>query len=179
LYCPLRFDADCSTVGNKGGRCYGYGFNWGFYNPWDDGIGLLNPQQQGVNREGFKLVGKTESQVTQPAKTFLFGDTWATPDYTLAVFTNWNGPGSARHFGHFNFVYVDGHAKSVPMRHGVTDPDEHIVGNVLRTHFIDRSDTLSPASDEDLKSYCSDVSGEDCTAIVNWFLKHTTFDYEQ
>jgi hypothetical protein len=75
-----------------------------------------------------------------------------------------------------NFGFVDGHAKPVRMRHGVTNADTHVVGNQNRYNAIPRSDTLSPASANDLNSYCADPDGADCNAIKNWFLQNTTFD---
>jgi prepilin-type N-terminal cleavage/methylation domain-containing protein/prepilin-type processing-associated H-X9-DG protein len=177
LFCPDRSDKGCDLEGGQDGRCYGYGYNWSFYNIWDDGTGLLSSQTHGpVPSMQTVLIGKPLAACTQSARTFLFGDTWATPPYSLAVFDNWNGPGSARHTGGFNFCFVDGHAKRLKMRHGVTNADTYVVGNRVRTHSIPQTDTLSPASAGSLNSYCADPDGADCSAIIAWFLSNTAFD---
>lgn len=179
MFCPNRFDGGCDTFGNPRGNCFGYGFNWGIYNPWDDGLGLLQPAQfNPLGPEALILLGKTESQLSQPASTFLFADTWMTPDYSIALF-DWNGPGSIRHNGHLNFAYVDGHVKSLPMRHGFTQAEPVMVGNTTRTHDISATDTLSPSNGIDLSSYCSDPQSTGCLEVVQWFLQHTVFDTQQ
>jgi len=175
LRCPNRRDADCAQPNGMPGSCIGFGFNWGFYNPWDDGIGLLEPATQ-ADMHTVVLAGKPTSALSEPASTFLAGDTWSSPPYTLAVYDDWNGPGSARHLGAFNFVYTDGHAKSLRQRHGFTAADTYVVGNQNRTHSIGEADTLSPANSADLKSYCSAPDSPDCAEIVAWFLANTTFD---
>ena len=62
------------------------------------------------------------------------------------------------------------------MRHGITNADTYVVGNRVRTHSISQSDTLSPASPDDINRYCSDPTGSDCSAINAWFLRNTVFD---
>ncbi|AIE84185.1 hypothetical protein OP10G_0817 [Fimbriimonas ginsengisoli Gsoil 348] len=176
FYCPGRADAGCMNLDGGQGRCYGYGYNWGFYNPWDDGIGLLKPVMPAPGIHDFILPGKPGSELTAPSTTFLYGDTWSTEEYRLAVFEQWNGAGSARHSGRLNYVYADGHCKSLAQRHGVTRPDQYVVGNKARTHEIGEGDTLSPT---DLTSYCSAPESSDCTQIVAWFLANTTFDNEK
>ncbi len=176
LQCPTRFDSDCLGSSGASSRCLGYGFNWGLYNPWDDGIGLLEPIVALGGLHEFMLRGKSSSSLTQPTSTFVTGDTWSQPPYTLAVFDNWNGAGSARHAERFNFAYADGHAKSLHQRHGFTAADTYVVGNIDRTHAIGASNTLSPSNSKDLTSYCSAPDSADCAAIVNWFLSNTRFD---
>jgi len=175
MFCPTRSDQGCETSSNPSGKCYGYGFNCGFYNQWDDGIGLLGANRA-ANHESWDQPGKSFSDLTQPSRTFLFGDTWSSPPYTLSVFESWNGSGSARHHGRFEYAYADTHVKSLTMRHGVTQQDGFVVGNVNRTHVIPIADTLSPASQTDLTSYCSAPDSDDCLAIVSWFLSNTNFD---
>ncbi len=179
LYCPNRFDHDCNTAGNPSGECFGYGFSWGFYSPWDDGTGLLMPEAPDPNNpEGFALIGKNESALSDPSQTFLVGDTWSTPQYQLSVF-DWNGPGSARHSGRFNFAYADSHVKSVLMRHGVTQPEPALVGNLLRRRNIGQADTLSPSNWHDLSNYCAEPGSTACQTVVQWFLSNTRFDNQQ
>jgi prepilin-type N-terminal cleavage/methylation domain-containing protein/prepilin-type processing-associated H-X9-DG protein len=171
-HCPDRNDSstDC------GGACLGYGYNWSFYNSWDDGQGLLHAAQVLPDGAGTLQIGKTHAELTQPANTFLFGDTWDTMPATLGVYAAWNGPGSARHSGGLQFSYADGHVKWLPMRHGITAADTYVVGNQVRTHSIPRTDTLSPASSNALTSYCAAPEGQDCGAIRDWFLHNTVFD---
>ncbi len=173
-YCPDRnqSSSDCA------GPCLGYGYNWSFYNSWDDGTGMLHAASVQTGAGFFQVLqaGKADAELTQPARTFLFGDTWDTMPSTLAVYAAWNGPGSARHSGGFNFGYADGHVKWTAMRHGITNADTYVVGNQNRTHSIPPTDTLSPANADALNSYCSDPDGSDCNAIKNWFLHNTVFD---
>lgn len=172
LFCPDRTtnSFDC------GGPCFGYGYNWSFYNGWDDGTGMLHAAQILPGGNGSLLSGKSHAEFTQPASTFLIGDTWDTMPYTLDVYATWNGPGSSRHSGGLNFGFVDGHVKWSPMRHGMTKADTYVVGNASRTHSIPQADTLTPANPDSLNSYCSDPEGADCNAIKSWFLHNTVFD---
>lgn len=158
------------------GLCKGYGYNWAFYNSWDDGTGMLHAARTFPDGSGIFQLGKTHAELTAPARSFLFGDAWDTMPSTLGAYAAWNGPGSARHSGGFNFSFTDGHVKWVPMRHGVTNADAALVGNTVRTHSIPKTDTLSPADAGALSSYCSDPEGTDCTAITSWFVKNTVFD---
>ncbi|MCA1597050.1 MAG: prepilin-type N-terminal cleavage/methylation domain-containing protein [Chloroflexi bacterium] len=160
-------------------RCRGYGYNWGLYNGWDDGTGLLNPATPFPDGSGEYLAGKSLAQLTMPAQTFFLGDTWDTVPYTLSPYALWNGPGSARHSGGLNFSFTDGHVKWLKMRHGVTAADGYVVGNVNRTHSIPRIDTLSPADPSALSDYCSAPDSSDCSTIQAWFLKNTTFDHQE
>jgi prepilin-type N-terminal cleavage/methylation domain-containing protein/prepilin-type processing-associated H-X9-DG protein len=171
-HCPDRADSSvyCS------GPCRGYGYNWSFYNSWDDGLGMLHAAQVLPDGAGTLQTGKTHAELEQPANTFLFGDTWETLPYTLGVYAAWNGPGSARHNGGLQFSFADGHVRWLPMRHGITAADTYVVGNPVRTHSIPRMDTLSPADANALASYCSDPAGQDCRAIQDWFLQNTVFD---
>jgi len=176
FYCPVRSDTGCNYPGGETGRCYGYGFNMGLYNPWDDGIGLLEPIVDGPDIHEYTQRGRNASVLSQPGNTFLLGDSWSTQTFKLAPFEAWVGTGSARHTGRFNYVYTDGHARSVPQRHGVTQPDTNIVGNDIRIIEILESQTLSPANPTDLRSYCFDPDSDDCRAIVDWFVQNTAFD---
>ncbi len=171
-YCP---DRNGSTFA-CGGPCQGYGYNWSFYNSWDDGTGMLHAASVLPNASGYLQVGKADAELTQPSRTFLFGDTWDGFPWTLAVYAGWNGPGSARHSGGLNFGYADGHVRWTAMRHGVTNADTYVVGNMNRTHSIPQTDTLSPANADALNSYCTDPGGPDCSAIKAWFLQNTVFD---
>jgi prepilin-type N-terminal cleavage/methylation domain-containing protein/prepilin-type processing-associated H-X9-DG protein len=170
--CPDRSDNSVYC----GGPCRGYGYNWSFYNSWDDGLGMLHAAQVLPDGASTLQQGKTHAELTEPANTFLFGDTWDTIPNTLGVYAEWNGPGSARHNGGLQFSYADGHVKWVAMRHGITAADTYVVGNSQRTHSIPRTDTLSPANAGTLGSYCSDPESQDCRAIQDWFLHNTTFD---
>lgn len=176
FFCPVRSDTGCSYPGGETGRCYGYGFNMGLYNSWDDGTGLLRPIQDGPDIHEYTQLGRNASELTQPANTFLLGDSWSTQTFKLAPFESWVGTGSARHTGRFNYVYTDGHARSVPQRHGSTAADGFVVGNETRVIEITPSETLSPASPNDLRSYCFDPDSEDCRAIADWFVQNTVFD---
>ncbi len=160
------------------GPCLGYGYNWSFYNSWDDGTGMLHAAsvQSGAGFFQVLQTGKADAELTQPSRTFLFGDTWDTMPATLAVYAAWNGPGSTRHSKGVNFGYTDGHVKWTAMRHGITNADTYVIGNPDRTHTIPQTDTLSPASADALNNYCSDPDGSDCNAIKNWFLHNTVFD---
>ena len=159
-----------------GGTCPGYGYNWGLYNGWDDGTGLLYPDTAFPDGSGDYQAGKRLADLTEPAQTFFFGDTWDTVPYTLCPYSLWNGPGSARHSGGLNFSFADGHAHWMKMRHGMTSADGYLVGNVFRTHSIPRIDTLSPADPEALTDYCAAPGSGACNAIKTWFLNNATFD---
>jgi prepilin-type N-terminal cleavage/methylation domain-containing protein/prepilin-type processing-associated H-X9-DG protein len=173
-YCPNRNQSSFACAG----PCLGYGYNWSFYNSWDDGTGMLHAASAQTGAGFFQVLqtGKADAELTQHSRTFLFGDTWDTMPSTLAVYAAWNGPGSARHSGGINFGYADGHVKWTAMRHGITNADTYVVGNPNRTHSIPQTDTLSPANADALNSYCSDPDGSDCNAIKNWFLHNTVFD---
>ncbi|AIE86240.1 hypothetical protein [Fimbriimonas ginsengisoli] len=95
-----------------------YGYNWGPFG-WRGG-GLLEAQTAvgSMNR------GKSATSVSEPAKVFVFGDTYDTPRATVGIgFSgdDFNGFSNheLRYGGSFNYAYLDGHAKALKVRGGI------------------------------------------------------------
>ena len=100
----------------------GYGYNWGPINY--RGGGLLE-RQQAAPWDATKQYnpGKSLAAVQYPAGTFIFGDTHDTPRATIGISfgaDSYRGTNNAglRHQGQFNYVFVDGHAKSLKVKTG-------------------------------------------------------------
>ena len=107
---------------NQTHRCLGYGFNDGLVS--DGGYGLQEPN--GVTPLGNAInLGRSIAQITSPAQTLAFGDSYDNPDYSLAldnIMSRLGRPGSPpvssaslRHMGQFEFVFTDGHVKHIKM----------------------------------------------------------------
>jgi prepilin-type N-terminal cleavage/methylation domain-containing protein/prepilin-type processing-associated H-X9-DG protein len=128
IYSSERNDADNHSIRTAvyGARkLSAYGYNWGPFG-WRGG-GLLD-RQIAVARPGggFGNVnrGRSATSVESPANTVAFGDTYDTPRATVGfgfAADTYNGLTNAglRYGGSFNYVYVDGHAKSQAVRGGV------------------------------------------------------------
>jgi prepilin-type N-terminal cleavage/methylation domain-containing protein/prepilin-type processing-associated H-X9-DG protein len=128
FYSPDRFQNDCTNTNSWPGswnppaseatKCLGYGYNWGF-GLWAGGA-LFGSQVTDGNIN--YLPGVSATAAESPATISMFGDTYDNGRYSMcgAVLQLWEyyGPhnnGSLRHGGHFNFSYLDGHAKSRPI----------------------------------------------------------------
>jgi len=78
-----------------------------------------------------------------------FGDTNDTPGYSIALDNQFGGsdaPSSTstmRHHGKYNFVFVDGHAHTIPMQAGTFSSDQ--------PYMVAR-----PASEKDAVKWCYD-----------------------
>ena len=127
FYSPDRFQHDCNSANSWPGayqppdpqKCLGYGYDWGF-GLWAGGA--LFGSQVTVGNINY-LPGISATSVELPAEMGVFGDTYDNGRYSMcgAVLMLWEYYGvhnnnSLRHGGHFNFAYLDGHAKSRPMQ---------------------------------------------------------------
>lgn len=107
---------------NKTGACLGYGFNDGLVS--DGGYGLQDANATDAMGQPFNQ-GRSYSQITSPAQTVAFGDTYDNPDYSLAMDNIMSRLGrsgapaistaSLRHMGDFEFDFADGHVKPIKM----------------------------------------------------------------
>ncbi len=98
-------------------RLSAYGYNWGPFG-WRGG-GLLQAQEAvgSMNR------GKSATSVVEPAKTFVFGDTYDTPRSTVGMgfaADEFDGNSNAelRYGASFNYAFLDGHAKAMRVTGG-------------------------------------------------------------
>jgi prepilin-type N-terminal cleavage/methylation domain-containing protein/prepilin-type processing-associated H-X9-DG protein len=127
-YSDERTALDTSAVRNGVYRARyisAYGYNWGPFG-WRGG-GLLEKQVVYVRPTGGNgniNAGKSATSVTNPAGVFVFGDTYDTPRATVGIgfageqytgFTNKD----LRYGGSFNYAFLDGHAKALPVRGGI------------------------------------------------------------
>ena len=121
--CPDRSEQGSQTsLGlTVGPKLPGYGYNWGPIG-WRGG-GLLGAQAADPVGNSY-IPGVSLAAITTPAETFAFGDTYDTPRQTIGIgfalcTFNGNANSQLRHQGgHFNFAFVDGHAKAVIMKGG-------------------------------------------------------------
>ncbi len=111
----------CFDNVNPTGKCLGYGLEDGIAS--DAGFGLL--QTSTVDANGVTLrPGRSTTEVVAPANMVAFGDSWDSPSMSVAMdnilSTRPDGfPTSGlRHAGHWNFVFVDGHAHNIVMQSG-------------------------------------------------------------
>jgi prepilin-type N-terminal cleavage/methylation domain-containing protein/prepilin-type processing-associated H-X9-DG protein len=127
LYSSEREDADSNAFRRSFGvtKLSAYGYNWGPFG-WRGG-GLLEKQVRldsavfgtsNVNR------GISATSVVESAKTFVYGDTYDTPRATLGLgfaADTYNGFSNSglRYGGSFNYAFLDGHAKALPVRGGI------------------------------------------------------------
>ncbi len=118
----------CFDNYNKTGECLGYGFGDGLVS--DGGYGLLGPNQADpatINQKKPSEYnpGRAYAQITSPASTIAFGDSYDNPEYSLAldnITSTLGNPGAPpistaalRHMGDFEFVFADGHVKPIKM----------------------------------------------------------------
>ena len=134
LICPNRDETNCgqydgtanSFVSDK--PCIGYGYNWGptqnFYSGRYSG-GLLGVFESAPGFTHQRAQGIPLAQITAPADVFAFGDTTDNVWYTLTIdqiLSRFTGKtnGQLRHGGRFNMTFMDGHAKSMAWRGGLS-----------------------------------------------------------
>ncbi|MDH4388269.1 MAG: prepilin-type N-terminal cleavage/methylation domain-containing protein [Fimbriimonas sp.] len=128
IYSDERTNPDTSFTRNTVfGTKYisAYGYNWGPFG-WRGG-GLLEKQVVYVRPTGGNgniNAGKSATSVTEPARVFVFGDTYDTPRATVGIgFSGDQHTGfsntSLRYSGSFNYAFLDGHAKALPVKGGI------------------------------------------------------------
>lgn len=141
---------NCFDNLNPTGRCVGYAWDSGFVE--DAGMGLYTPYT--VDAAGYNVYpGRLIATIAAPANMVAFGDAYAKRDGQLACDTAnaWAVPGGGsvqttnelRHMATLNFVFVDGHAKSL---HMVVAKNKFYTANLL----------LMPANQNDAGNFCYD-----------------------
>ena len=111
---PNQVDHDPS------GRLAGYGYNWGPIQR--RGGGLFDGQVVNPTTGRKFLKGRSLAQFVTPAQMVAFGDSYDTRritcDFTFLLCTYGGGHSNSglRHGGHFNFAFMDGHAKPIYMQ---------------------------------------------------------------
>ncbi|MCS6775495.1 MAG: prepilin-type N-terminal cleavage/methylation domain-containing protein [Chloroherpetonaceae bacterium] len=161
FFCPNRMTRywECWSIENQGGipitvpieqrtsRCFGYGTNFGLYD-YRSGNGIWGPAQAETAPWGGTLwVGRYLSEFPTPAQCVLQGDSNDEPPATLTpYFQGIDGttPGVVRHNGMYQYSFVDGHAKSMP------------VAAYSMARAAAGSFTIMPRRREDLLMFCRD-----------------------
>jgi prepilin-type N-terminal cleavage/methylation domain-containing protein/prepilin-type processing-associated H-X9-DG protein len=146
MMCPDRSDtAGCKDSSNPlSPRCLGYGYNDGFIS--DAGYGLSYTQTQDAQGRTLRA-GRPLAAITTPADCVAIGDTYDNPGYSVAMdnilsrLPNGYSSSGLRHFQSLNFVFADGHAKSLRMQ----------AGEYSKSHLV-----AIPASPTDALKWCSD-----------------------
>jgi len=184
---------DCWDDLNPTGVCIGYGYNDGWVT--DGGYGLLQPQT--TDPAGNTLrPGRSIAQIIAPATMVAFGDNDTKEDGSVGVDAalTWSEPGGAtyltsssqlRHNGFENFVFADGHAKSIKMV--VSNDPSWSGGNPLQVPAnpadgtdwcFDPSPTSSFVADygafSSISSYPLSSDGENCYQAVQDVYAHST-----
>jgi prepilin-type processing-associated H-X9-DG protein len=99
----------------------GYGYNDGFVS--DTGYGLSYTQTKDALGNTLRA-GRPLAAITAPADCVAFGDTYDNPGYSAAMDNNMSrladgsSSKSLRHMQSFNYVFADGHAKTIHMQTG-------------------------------------------------------------
>jgi len=126
LLCPDRADKfspgndpyKCSDNINPTGTCLGYGIQDGFVS--DTGFGVSAGDQVDANGKDVRPA-KNFSQIVAPADTIVIGESRDNPsmsaamDNALSRYPDMTSSKSLRHGGKWNYVFCDGHAKSITM----------------------------------------------------------------
>jgi prepilin-type N-terminal cleavage/methylation domain-containing protein/prepilin-type processing-associated H-X9-DG protein len=122
MMCPSRSDTVCKDANNPfTPRCIGYGYNDGFIS--DTGYGLSYTQTKDAQGNTLRA-GRPLAAITAPADCVAFGDTYDNPGYSAAMDNNMSrladGASSKglRHMQAFNYVFADGHAKTIHIETG-------------------------------------------------------------
>lgn len=118
---------------NPTGRCMGYGYNWG---PQIYAGGGMLLAEVAIPGGGSLQPGRSLTSIEESANTFVFGDTYDTPRFTIGMYPNSAGgkawildtfdvtastkQSSFRWGGKLNMAYADGHSKNVQFRGGLT-----------------------------------------------------------
>jgi prepilin-type N-terminal cleavage/methylation domain-containing protein/prepilin-type processing-associated H-X9-DG protein len=119
-------------TGQNATRCVAFGYNWGF-GIWAGGA-LLGPQQNSIN--GQVTPGISMTSIQSPAELAAFGDGYNGRRYTMCAVGSdleyYTGPqhnSDLRYGGSFNFAFVDGHAKALPISGYTFNPAAAIPGD--------------------------------------------------
>ncbi len=182
FFCPDRdFDnlngSSSLTTWNKQKKHIGYGSNYGLWYIYDN-VGMfvgggsntsmpykrpgeLTDKQtcdmaQGPSKPcSNPAVGRPMSDVKKPSEFIVMGDTYDYPFYTLGLqFQSTDGrkPNGVRHNKFWNYVYGDGHVRSIPMG-AYSDSGTYSSGNSFTVMPKRASDIRSMCVDENLKSW--------------------------
>jgi prepilin-type N-terminal cleavage/methylation domain-containing protein/prepilin-type processing-associated H-X9-DG protein len=143
FYCPDRTDVlpyggtpSCGFPTFQGfsgypvtpARCVGYGYNWGFIP--EAGGGLFQTETITADNVYQVQPGVSATTSDSPANLAVWGDTTNASAYKMSAFAsildeNVLGTSTSvqhnsllRHGGHFNIVFMDGHAKNIPFKGG-------------------------------------------------------------
>jgi prepilin-type N-terminal cleavage/methylation domain-containing protein/prepilin-type processing-associated H-X9-DG protein len=146
MLCPDRRDtAGCKDPNTPfSPRCLGYGYNDGFIS--DTGYGLSSTQTKDLRGNTLRS-GRPLAAITAPADCVAFGDTYDNPGYSIAMDNIFSGlpNGSSsrglRHMQNLNYVFADGHAKTIRMQ----------AGQFSKSRLVG-----IPASPTDALKWCSD-----------------------
>jgi prepilin-type N-terminal cleavage/methylation domain-containing protein/prepilin-type processing-associated H-X9-DG protein len=127
IFSSERNDVDNNAFRRSFGatRLSAYGYNWGPFG-WRGG-GLLErqiPLDSSIFGTSNVNIGKSATSVVDPANTYVYGDTYDTPRATVGLGfagDTYRGTTNAglRYGGSFNYGFLDGHAKAVPVRAGI------------------------------------------------------------
>ena len=140
----------CWDDWNTTGYCLGYGYDDGLVS--DGGYGLIGGQIQDAQGNALRP-GRSIAQITSPASTVAFGDSYDNPGYSVAAdnilgkyskVDAGNTTSGLRHMGGlFNYGFVDGHCKTIRIV-SAAYPGGFIVG--------------LPANKKDARDWCYDPS---------------------
>jgi prepilin-type N-terminal cleavage/methylation domain-containing protein/prepilin-type processing-associated H-X9-DG protein len=122
MMCPSRSDTVCQDPNNPfTPRCLGYGYNDGCIS--DTGYGLSYTETKDPKGSTLRA-GRPLAAIVSPSDCVAFGDTYDNPGYSISMdnilsrLPNGTSSKSLHHQQSFNFVFVDGHAKSIRMQAG-------------------------------------------------------------
>src|SRR5579871_6140499 len=172
FFCPDYSKTNCGAAENvvdatPGGRCIGYGYNWGPMQSFDNdpyGGGLLGPIQHPAHNPTLTYAaGISLAAIVAPAECYAFGDSSDEPWYTVAMgsmlgsYANDGGTVSSnsdlRHGGRFNFAFTDGHVKMVPWRGGYV-PAPEAGGFQIHANPDGRGEIALPRNTADYGKWC-------------------------
>lgn len=153
MLCPDRNDTATSPTNNPyhcwdnvnpTGQCLGFGINDGFVSDTGYGVSLGDD----VDSAGNDLrAGKNFSQIVAPADCIAIGESRDNPsmsaatDNALSRYPDMTSSKNLRHAGKWNYVFCDGHAKSISVQSG---------------EYAGFGQVLVPSSPTDALKWCAD-----------------------
>ena len=174
FFCPDRnivYNGMRSYPWNSNKKQLGYGSNFGLWSI-SDSVGMFLGWPNDYSQCGGDYacaVGRTLSDVATPARFILLGDTFDYPYYSLSLAyqaTDGTSPGNIRHHRMWNYVFADGHVKSVPMA-------PYKTSDSWTYEF-----TVMPKRVEDIKAMCvsedavSSIYGLPCGTMADLIAKY-------
>ena len=197
FFCPDDRWTGCGAASGvapyiPGDPCLGYGYNWGpVWSNSSNDVFYQGGLPGGVITTGnlSHAPGTPMSAIVQPSRCYGIGDSSDTPAYSLTIgdilcrYALSGQPitsnSQMRHGGRFNFSFMDGHAKMVPWRGGLSDGGG-FAADICTYPNQTVGPVAIPRSESDYGNWCvdpkktidTDAGPMECDMIAVYFRDH-------